>query len=267
MCICGEDESLKTMEIVPSISSPKLLSDKASSSTLLVQKWPNRDISMTILSRILPGKIHLFLSHTLLSTYHSLSWFSLLVRVCLSNHLWVPSRQGMGHFYLYFSKGSNREADKHPWTGQSCDWTPQTSQGPPLLNLAPHKGQISWEWQNHCLTLRATASAPSALKRSLRRVHQDAQPWFTTFWMVLQLHWGVKTETRWVSSKAWSHILLIGIQCTSVYVKGITEHHPWFSVRRGLSTPNFPGQKQSRKERLAMVFWSMKLCCPEGDHL
>ena len=71
---CVGGESVKNMETVPSIFSYKVPSGKGPSSILVIQQWANGDRNVTMLSRIPPGKIHLFLSHILLSTYHYLSW-------------------------------------------------------------------------------------------------------------------------------------------------------------------------------------------------
>lgn len=116
MCICGQDESLKTLETVPSISSHKPPSDKGSSSILVVQgELMETEIWQCFLGS-LQGK---FISSSLTPflALITVSLDSVFLCVCLSNHLWVPSRQGMSHFYLYLSKVSNRVAGKHPWIG------------------------------------------------------------------------------------------------------------------------------------------------------
>lgn len=90
----GEDESLKTLETVPRISSHKLPSDKGSSSSLAVQEWTRGERNSTMLSRVSPGKDNLLLSHILLSTYHGLSWPNSFV--CLPLQSPLSSRQAGG---------------------------------------------------------------------------------------------------------------------------------------------------------------------------
>lgn len=150
----------------------KVPSNKGSSSILVVQKWANGDRNMTLLSRIPRGKIHFFLSHTLLSTYHRLSWFRIFVcvSVSLTTSEFLAGRKGV--ISIFLSPGGLTEANKHPWIRVVTEHS-RCHRGLPPWTW-PHKGQTTWKWQNPCLTTRATASAPSDLKRSFTSVHQDS---------------------------------------------------------------------------------------------
>lgn len=96
MPLMGRMRSLKTK--TGPLSPPKVLPAPWSLKSEL-----NGDRNMTMLSRIPPEKV-LFLSHILLSTYHSLSWFNVFLCICLLHHLWYSNRQRMDPFSLPLSE-------------------------------------------------------------------------------------------------------------------------------------------------------------------
>jgi len=164
-----------------------------------------------MLSRVSPGKDHLHLSHTLLSTYHSLSGPN--IPVCLPLPSPLSSRQAGGPVPI-----SSRGLPEGLMNILELDGAVTEHSGrhrglPP--HTWPHRGQAS-----RCLARGAAARVPSALKRGLTRVRRDSGPWATTLWVVPELLRGVKMRTRWAYGV--EHVLLTGrpgIQCASVPIK------------------------------------------------
>lgn len=248
MRICGKGESLKTPEIVPSTFSHKVASGK-SSWVLVVPQWANGGRNMTMLSRIPPGKIHLFPSHTLLSTYHSLSW----VFVCVSVSP-VTSESPAGGEWAISIFHSPRGLTERPINIPEVDRTPlvrlntRVLWGPPPWIWPPGSGRIVSHTQGPCI-------CTSALKRSLARCTRIHSPGPATSWAAPELLWGVKVEMRWVSVKASS------TPWHPAYTSVCQINH-WTSPSLVLSEnrPINPKLSWSRtQKRSAMAFWSMKL--------
>lgn len=104
---------------------------------------------------------------------------------------------------------SNREANKNPGIGQTCDWTPSlnTPRATGPLGPAPQRtdhlelAESLPHVEGHCIYTFCSG------EKLHLRIHD---PGLTRFWVAFELLWGVKTETQWVSSKAWS------MPCSSV---------------------------------------------------
>lgn len=85
----------KQFQEFPAINYPQR---KVLLSSLVVQEWAHGDRNTTMLPSVSPGKGNLLLlSHTLLRTYHSLSWFRICVCVPLQSPL-SSWRAGSGSF-------------------------------------------------------------------------------------------------------------------------------------------------------------------------
>lgn len=89
---------------------------------------------------------------------------SVFVCVYLSNHLWVPGGQGVGHFSSFLRGLAERLRNILELDGDVTG-APRVSQGPPSSDVAPQSTDVLGV-ANHCLALRAGAWAPSARREA-----------------------------------------------------------------------------------------------------
>lgn len=150
-----------------------------------------------------------------------------------------------GWVILYFFKGSNREAGKHPWIGWNCDQALQVShRGSPRLRGGPTKDRRPRSGRNAashsgplrvCLLFRWGAS-PGCMGFMTLGYYLVSCPWTTA---------GSKNEGA-VSphlARQWPWH-----QRTSMYIKYSLNAILGSLVRIRLSTSNCPGQNNPEKK-------------------
>lgn len=147
----------------------------------------------------------------------------------------------MGHVYLSFSKGSNREADKQLELHRVVTEHPGVA-GPPALDLA------SWERQNPSSHL-----GPLHLHLPSEQKPRQGASGFTALGdYILSGLWAPVGSKNEDMASLCSVALRHPVYISMCYMNRGTP--PSSVLRTGLPIPNRLGPGQSRKEGLAMVF-------------